>query len=46
MLEISTINAEQTIKNVVDRVNAKTATISDYSKIIQFYFTDANIVID
>lgn len=43
MLETITINAEQTIKSVVDRINAKTATISDYSKLIQFYFLDANV---
>jgi putative sterol carrier protein len=43
MLETCTINAEQTIKNVVDRINAKTAEIIDYNKIIQFYFSDANV---
>ena len=44
MLETAEISkAEQTIKNITDRINAKTATISDYNKIIQFYFTDANI---
>lgn len=43
MLETCTINAEQTIKNVVDRINAKTAIISDYSKVIQFYFIDAKV---
>jgi putative sterol carrier protein len=43
MLEINTVNAEQTINNVVNRINAKTAIISDYNKIIQFYFTDANV---
>lgn len=43
MLETITINAEQTIKNVLDRINAKTAVISDYTKVIQFYFTDVNV---
>ena len=42
MLQTNLINAEKTIKNVVDRINAKTAIISDYTKVIQFYFTDAN----
>ena len=28
---------------MVDRINAKTATISDYTKVIQFYFLDANV---
>jgi len=37
------LNAEKTIQNVVDKINAKTATISDYNKTIQFYFTDANM---
>jgi putative sterol carrier protein len=40
MLQTNLINAEKTIQNVVDKINAKTATISDYSKTIQFYFTD------
>ena len=40
MLQTNLINAEKTIKNVVDKINAKTATISDYNKTIQFYFTD------
>jgi putative sterol carrier protein len=44
MLEQPEISrAEQTIKNITDRINAKTATISDYNKTIQFYFTDASI---
>ncbi len=43
MLESNLLNAEKIIKCVLDKINAKTATISDYSKIIQFYFTDANI---
>jgi putative sterol carrier protein len=43
MLQTNLINAEKTIKNVVDRINAKTATISDYNKLIQFYFTDEAI---
>jgi putative sterol carrier protein len=43
MSETVTINAEQTIKNVLDRIKAKTAVISDYTKVIQFYFTDASV---
>jgi putative sterol carrier protein len=40
---LNAINAEKTIKNVCDRINSKTASISDYTKTIQFYFTDANV---
>jgi putative sterol carrier protein len=43
MLETNLVNAEKTIKQVTDKINAKTQTISDYNKTIQFYFTDANI---
>ncbi len=43
MLETNLLNAEQTIKNVTNKINAKTATISNYTKVIQFYFTDANM---
>lgn len=42
MLKTEVISAENTIKNVVDRINAKTNTIKNYSKVIQFYFTDAS----
>lgn len=38
------MDAEQTIKNVTDRITAKTASIADYSKAIQFDFTDAGVV--
>ena len=41
--QLSVINAEKTIKNITDRISSKTETISDYSKTIQFYFTDANL---
>ncbi len=44
MSETMMIDAEKTIKCVTDKINAKTATISDYSKVIQFDFTDAKIV--
>jgi putative sterol carrier protein len=43
MSETILINAETTIQNVVNRINAKTSIINDYTKIIQFYFTDANV---
>jgi putative sterol carrier protein len=43
MMQSSQVDAEATIKNVVDRINSKTAEINDYTKIIQFYFTDVNI---
>ncbi|XHH10248.1 MAG: SCP2 sterol-binding domain-containing protein [Candidatus Bathyarchaeia archaeon] len=41
MLETQLLNAEKTIQNVINKINAKTAEISDYNKTIQFYFTDA-----
>ncbi len=43
MLETNLINAEKTIKNITNRISAKTALISDYSKTVQFYFTDVNM---
>jgi len=43
MLANEMLNAEKTIQNVIDKINTKTETISDYNKTIQFYFTDANV---
>jgi putative sterol carrier protein len=37
-------NADRTIKCVLDKIAAKSATISDYTKVIQFDFTDAKVV--
>ncbi len=37
------VDAEKTIKCVTDKITAKTSTISDYNKVIQFDFTDAKV---
>jgi putative sterol carrier protein len=43
MQETCTVYAEQTINNVIERIKSKSATIADYTKVVQFYFTDANV---
>ncbi len=41
---LETIDAEKTIKCLTDKIAAKSASIADYSRIIQFDFTDAHLV--
>jgi putative sterol carrier protein len=43
MLQTELANAEKTMKCVTDQMAAKKTTISGYTKVIQFYFSDANI---
>jgi putative sterol carrier protein len=43
MSETKLVDAENTIKCVLDRLASKSAIISDYTKVIQFEFTDAKV---
>jgi putative sterol carrier protein len=43
MLETDLGNAEKTITCVMDKLAAKKETITDYTKAVQFFFTDAGI---
>jgi len=43
MLETDLVNIEKTIKCVMDKIAAKKETIRDYTKTVQFYFTDAKV---
>jgi len=38
------MDPEKTIKCITDKVEAKSSTISDYTKVVQFDFTDAHVV--
>ena len=43
MLDSKSVDAESTLKCILDRLAGKSAIISDYTKVIQFEFTDAQV---
>jgi putative sterol carrier protein len=43
LTETKTIQAQETIKCLVEKINAKTENIKDWNKVIQFAFSDAEV---